>query len=184
MVHMNVILKHEPTYTIGIILQNYCSTYIIHGSLNILCMTQIIKRYKFGRAKNCQWFGLPAELGYFKITYHALKSCYGCAGSLQLGYFIWPTTATHLLFFFKVSVSGGRGGEGALNFFFGRYVPRVFPKVGSRERIFFEKLGALGTKICILRAEILAKTRLKIQFFSENGKWGAHERRVDGKLVC
>ena len=57
---------------------------------------------------------------------------------------------------------------GALNFFFGMYVPRGFPKVGSRERIFFEKLGVLGTKIweiCLFRAEILAKNK------AENAKF-------------
>lgn len=49
---------------------------------------------------------------------------------------------------------------GGTQLFFCRYVPRGFPKVGSRERIFFEKLGVLGTKIWeiwLLKAEILAK---------------------------
>ena len=36
---------------------------------------------------------------------------------------------------------------GALNFFFGGCVPRGFQNVGSRERIFLEKMGVLGTKI-------------------------------------
>ena len=37
--------------------------------------------------------------------------------------------------------------------------------------------GVLGTKIlkiCVLRAEILVKTRLKMQNFSKNWEWGAH----------
>ena len=38
------------------------------------------------------------------------------------------------------------GGEGATQLF-GRYVPHVFPKVGFRKQIFFEKLGVLGTKV-------------------------------------
>ena len=37
--------------------------------------------------------------------------------------------------------------------FFGGCVLRGFPKVGSREQIFLEKWGVLGTKICILRTE-------------------------------
>ena len=59
-------------------------------------------------------------------------------------------------------------GEGDIQLFFGGCVPHGFPKVGSRDRIFLEKWGVLGTKImktCILRAEILAKTSLKTQFF-------------------
>ena len=51
-------------------------------------------------------------------------------------------------------------------------VPHRFPKVGSREWIFLEKWGVLGMKMCILRAEILAKTRLKTQNFCKKGKWG------------
>ena len=41
-----------------------------------------------------------------------------------------------------------------------------FPNVGSRERVFFEKLGIFRAKIqkfCILRAEILAKYKAKIR---------------------
>ena len=70
--------------------------------------------------------------------------------------------------------------------FFGGCVPHRFPKVGSREQILLEKWGALGTKIwkiCILRAESLVKTRLKMQNFSKNWKWGTHEQCIDGKLV-
>ena len=53
-------------------------------------------------------------------------------------------------------------------------MPRGLPKVGSMERVFLEKIGVLGAKIrkfCLLRAEILAKTRLKMQIFLkvENG---------------
>ena len=47
---------------------------------------------------------------------------------------------------------------GGTQLFFGGCVPHRFPKVGSREGIF------LGTKMCVLRAEILAKTRLKMHF--------------------
>ena len=54
------------------------------------------------------------------------------------------------------------------------------------ERIFYEKLGVMGTKIwenCVLRAEILA-TRLKMQFFLRIENRGrAHEWCIDGKLV-
>ena len=49
-------------------------------------------------------------------------------------------------------------------------MPHGFSKVGSRERIFLEKCGVLGMKIqkiCILRAEILTKTRLKMENFSK-----------------
>ena len=45
----------------------------------------------------------------------------------------------------------------------------------AREGNFLDKWEVLGTKIwkiCVLRAEILAKTRLKIQIFSKNWKWG------------
>ena len=60
---------------------------------------------------------------------------------------------------------------GGLNFLCG-CVPYGFPKNGSRERIFrLEKLGVLGTKkmnICVLRAEILVKTRLEMHNFSKN----------------
>ena len=55
-------------------------------------------------------------------------------------------------------------GRMALNFFFGGCVPHRFPKVGSR------KSGVSGMKIwkiCILRAEILAKIRLKRQNISK-----------------
>ena len=48
-------------------------------------------------------------------------------------------------------------------------MPRGFPKEGSRERIFFEKLGLLGSKIlkfCVLRAKILAKSKAENAFFS------------------
>ena len=60
---------------------------------------------------------------------------------------------------------------GGTQFFFGGCVPHGFQKVGSREWIFLEKLGVFGTKmwkICILRAEILSKTRLKMQNLSKN----------------
>ena len=58
-----------------------------------------------------------------------------------------------------------------LIFFFRRYVLHRFPKVGSGERIFYEKLGVLGTKILeisILRSEILAKNKAEMQNFSKN----------------
>ena len=38
-------------------------------------------------------------------------------------------------------------GGGGNQLFFGGYVPHRFPKVGSREWIFLEKLGVLGAKI-------------------------------------
>ena len=53
-------------------------------------------------------------------------------------------------------------GEGGTQLFFGEYVPRWFPKVGSRERVFLEKIGVLGAKIqkfCVLRAEFLAENK-------------------------
>ena len=56
-------------------------------------------------------------------------------------------------------------------FFFDGFVSRGFPKVGSREWIFIEKWGVLGTKIqkfCILRAEILAKNEAENAKFSKN----------------
>ena len=37
-------------------------------------------------------------------------------------------------------------------------------------------------KICVLRAEVLAKTRLKMQNFLTILMVGAHERRIDGKF--
>ena len=81
------------------------------------------------------------------------------------------------------SYSGIKSG-GTLNFF-GECVPHGFPKVGSRELILLEKWGVLGTKIlkiCILRVEILAKTRLKMQIFLtiENGEpWIGRLRSTD-----
>ena len=60
-----------------------------------------------------------------------------------------------MLFISVLSLHSGRG-AGALNFF-GGYVPRGFPKVGSSVWVFLEKLRVLGAKIlkfCILRAEI------------------------------
>ena len=66
-------------------------------------------------------------------------------------------------------------GPGRHSTFFGGCVPHRFPKVGSREWIFLEKWGVLRTKIrkiCILRAEILTKTRLKMENFSKIWKWG------------
>ena len=78
------------------------------------------------------------------------------------------------------------GGGGGTQLFFGGCVPHGFPKVGSREWIFLEKWGVLGTKIrkiCVLRAEILTKTRLKMEKFYKIWKWGAPERRNDGKLI-
>ena len=71
------------------------------------------------------------------------------------------------------NVEAGTSPEvGHSTFFFGRFVPHGFPKVGSREWIFFEKLGVLGMKlweICILRAEILAKNKAEnAHFFSKN----------------
>ena len=48
-------------------------------------------------------------------------------------------------------------------------MPHGFPKVGSREQIFIEKRGILGTnilKICILRADILMKNKVEtVKFF-------------------
>ena len=41
-------------------------------------------------------------------------------------------------------------------------MPRGFPNVGSRERVFLEKIGVLGAKIqkiCVLRAEFLAQNK-------------------------
>ena len=41
-------------------------------------------------------------------------------------------------------------------------MPHGFPKVGSRERVFLEKLRVLEAKIlkfCVLRTEILAKNK-------------------------
>ena len=64
-----------------------------------------------------------------------------------------------------MSAQGGGLGHST---FFGGYVPRGFPKVLSRERVFLEKLGVLEAKIqkfCILRAEILAKNK------AENAKF-------------
>ena len=85
-----------------------------------------------------------------------------------------------------VSKRYGLLGGGGTQLFFGGCVPHGFPKVGSRERIFLEKWGVLGTKIrkiCVLRAEILTKTRLKMEIFSKIWKGGTPERRNDGKLV-
>ena len=73
-------------------------------------------------------------------------------------------------------------GGGHSTFFFGGYVPRGFPKVGSRERIFLEKCGVLGAKIqkfCALRAEILAQNKAENAFFlftklQTGGTWAAH----------
>ena len=62
----------------------------------------------------------------------------------------------------------GKTPGGALNFFFGGCVPHGFPKVGSRERIFLEKLGGLGN-------ENLENLRLESWNFdqnkAENGKF-------------
>ena len=41
---------------------------------------------------------------------------------------------------------------------------------------------ATPLKICILRAEILAKTRLKMQNFSKNWKWGHMSGALFGRL--
>ena len=68
-------------------------------------------------------------------------------------------------------------GRGPSTFFFGGYVLRGFPKVGSRERVFLKKWEVLGAKIhkvCILRAEIWPKTRLKMHFFSQKIANGGH----------
>ena len=88
----------------------------------------------------------------------------------------WKTKAqkdTQLFFFFFF-------------FFFLGCVPHGFPKVESRELIFLEKWGVLGTK----NFENLASWEL--QFWPKQG-WkckivlkiekGAHERCIDGKLV-
>ena len=56
-------------------------------------------------------------------------------------------------------------------YLFDGYVPHGFPKVGSREQIFLDKLGILGKKIwkiCVLRAEILAKDKTENAIFSKN----------------
>ena len=55
------------------------------------------------------------------------------------------------------------------------YVLPGFSKVGSREWIFYEKLGVLGTKIqkiCILRAEILAQIKAENTILLKIGKRG------------
>ena len=55
--------------------------------------------------------------------------------------------------------------------FFSGYVPRGFPKVGSKERVFLEKIGVLGAKIqkfCVLRVEILAKNKTENAIFFLN----------------
>ena len=66
-------------------------------------------------------------------------------------------------------------------------MPHGFPKVGSRERVFLEKLGVLGAKIqkfCVLRAEILPKNKAENAKFFKNCKWeGAHEQCIDCKLI-
>ena len=83
--------------------------------------------------------------------------------------------------------------------FSGGCVPHGFPKVGSRERIFLEKLG----KICIFRVESLAKNTSENAIFVlkiENGRregdmsimggplmvnwqtWGPRERRLSWKM--
>ena len=85
----------------------------------------------------------------------------------------------------ETSLSGGRGGHTT---FFGGVCYTGFQKVGSGERIFLEKWGVLGMKIwkiCVLRAEILAKTRIENAKFSkiENGggagTWAAHWWQID-----
>ena len=67
----------------------------------------------------------------------------------------------------RLNIPEGEGGGTQL--FFGRCVPRGFPKVGSRERVFLEKLGVLGAKIqkiCVLRTHILAKNKAEnVKFF-------------------
>ena len=64
---------------------------------------------------------------------------------------------------------GGGGVSGALNFFEG-YVLDGFPKAGSREQVFLEKCEVLGANILkfCMRAEILAKAKLKMQNVSKN----------------
>ena len=47
-------------------------------------------------------------------------------------------------------------------------MPCRFPKAGSRERVFLKKWGVLGAKIlklCVLRAEILAKNKAENAIF-------------------
>ena len=82
-------------------------------------------------------------------------------------------------------LTGEGEGEGALIFFLVACATG-FPKVGSRERVFFEKQGVLGPKIlkfCILRIEILAKNKGENAKFFLKLKMGAHERHIDGELV-
>ena len=86
----------------------------------------------------------------------------------------------------SLKIRGSSAGGGALELFFGGYVPRRFQNVRSRERIFLEKWGSWEQKfgkIWVWRARILAKTWLKMQKFSKNWKRESQERRNDGKLV-
>ena len=71
--------------------------------------------------------------------------------------------------------------------FLGGCVPRGFPNVWSRKRIFLEKLSGFGN-------ENFANLRLESWIFGQRQGWkckiflkiengGAHERHIDGKLV-
>ena len=74
-------------------------------------------------------------------------------------------------------------GGGGTQLFFGGCVLHGFQNVESKEQIFLEKTGVLGTKIWVKRARILAKTWLKIQKFSKHWKQGAQERRIESRLI-
>ena len=114
-----------------------------------------------------KWVKSPLEINYYCLLFGALE--------IEI-----------LLYKGKVVMQDMLLTRGGTQLFFGGCVPHGFPKVGSREWIFLQKWGVLGMKIqkiCILRAEILTKTRLKIENFSKIWKWGALERCNDGKLV-
>ena len=73
----------------------------------------------------------------------------------------------HAVLYFRGTIPRG----GALNFFFGGYVPRGFQSVGSRERIFLEKWGSWEQKFGSRELQFWPKHRWKCKNFLkiENG---------------
>ena len=79
---------------------------------------------------------------------------------------------------------------GGTQLFFGGYVSRRFPKIGSRERILLEKWGVFEwkfRKFLALRAEILTKNRAENARFvwelKMGGIWAAHWWYHSTKLI-